>query len=342
MDNNYNSDNEFKEIEETTETQTEPFVETEDISDVSSSSEEPIFENSESKDTKSGAKVFMIILCVAVAVIIAISGGYLAGVSNKSTKGPNTVTDIAQKPTDIEPYDTEKLYASSVSSVVSIVVYNSKTGASVNASGVVFSDNGYIITNDHIYADIANPALVVIMSDGTEYKASYVAGDSRTDISVIKIDAENLTPAVFGDSTQISVGEKVAAIGYSAGPNEKAVFTSGYISSTGTRTTNSSTYSIKMIQTDTVINPGSSGGALYNMYGQVIGITSSKLTGSGYEGINYAVPTNTAVSVANSLIENGYVAGRGRLGITYSEVNFVTATIRNCPMGLRIERLAKK
>ncbi len=323
------------EIESETNGSAEVFENTEELK---SDSTAEIFVEETKPDSKKGAKVFLLVICITLAVILAVSGGYIAGIYSNS--GDGLIAGINQKPTDTEAFDTMQLYAESVESVVSVVVYNQKTGAMTSASGVIFSTDGYIITCDHIYTNIANPAIIVTLSDGTEYNAEFIAGDSRTDISVIKIDASNLKIATFGDAKELSVGEKVAAIGYSAGAKEKAVFTSGYLSSTGTRTTNASTYSIKMLQTDTVINPGSSGGALYNMFGQVVGITTSKLSSTDYENVNYAVPSNTAIEVANSLIENGFVKNRGRLGITYAEIDYIASQIMGEPTGLLIQSIS--
>ena len=190
-----------------------------------------------------------------------------------------------------------------------------------------YSEDGYIVTNDHIYAEIGAPKFKVYTSDGKEYDAVFVAGDQISDLAVLKIDASGFTPAEFGDSDQIVYGENVVAIGRPSDATHDSSITKGVISSTGRRVSTSSNYSAKLIQTDSAINPGSSGGALVNMYGQVIGITSSKLAGISYDAVGYAIPTKTMKRICEELIKDGKVTSRAKLGITYTAINSVTAEI---------------
>ncbi|MBO5912263.1 MAG: trypsin-like peptidase domain-containing protein, partial [Clostridia bacterium] len=223
-------------------------------------------------------------------------------------------------------------------SVVLITVYTEK-GIAGYASGVIYTDDGYIVTNDHIYTKVPSAKFLITTNDGIEYDAAFVAGDTRSDLAVLKVEAVGLKKALFGNSEQVLIGEEVIAIGYASGVSGKSILTSGTISSNNIRFSSTSDYSVKMIQTDTAINPGNSGGALVNMYGQVIGIPSVKMTGTQYDNVSYAIPSNTVVKIVDSLIEHGHVVGRGRLGIHYTEVNSITAKLNNVPTGLMIQEI---
>ena len=159
-----------------------------------------------------------------------------------------------------------------------------------------------------------------------------VGQDSATDIAVIKIQAQDLQAAEFGDSTQVNAGEEVVAIGSPAG--YYGTVTKGIVSGVNRRIRleNSSTI-MNCIQIDAAINPGNSGGALFNMWGQVIGITSSKLASSDYEGIGFAVSIDEAKPVIEELMEKGYVAGRVKIGVTYYAVSDTTAEIYGIKAG---------
>ena len=187
-------------------------------------------------------------------------------------------------------------------------------------SGVLMLEDGgitYVMTCAHVISD--GSSFVVTLNDKTEYKASLVGYDAQTDIGVLAIKATGLQIAQFGDSDTTKQGEQVVAIGCPGGLqflNSTAV---GFISALG-RPISPIGYDMECIQVDAAINPGNSGGALLNMYGQVIGITSSKIAATDYEGMGFAVPSNTAVNTANSLIKVGYVEGRAMIGITYKAI----------------------
>ncbi len=287
-----------------------------------------------------GIKVFFAMLAVTVMLVAAVAVGYIFGIS-KSDMTPeyDDLTTSLQNKNDSNLADNTTVYNNLSMSIVNIIVYNSK-GIASTASGVVYTKDGYIITNDHIYSSVSSPQFLVRFADGTEYDATFIAGDTRSDLAVLKIDANDLKPAVFGNYNEVLTGESVVAMGYPSGAGVEPIFTSGTVSAKGTRVTGSSSYSVKMIQTDTPINPGNSGGALVNMYSQVIGITSVKLVGSQYDSVGYAIPSTTVVNVVDSLIINGYVEGRGKLGITYTEIDTVTSKIQNLPTGLLIQSVS--
>lgn len=185
-------------------------------------------------------------------------------------------------------------------------------------SGVIMSEaNGktYIITCAHVIADSSK--CTVTLNNGKEYDAEVVGIDSQTDIGVLSIKKTGLKIAEFGDSKDIEVGETCVAIGCPAGLQFMNSVTQGIVSALDRPVSSAIGYSQTCIQVDAAINPGNSGGALFNMQGQVIGINSSKIASTNYEGMGFAVPSNTAVKTANSLIKYGYVAGRAKLGIQY-------------------------
>ncbi len=179
-------------------------------------------------------------------------------------------------------------------------------------SGVIFRKDGYIVTNNHVIAGARE--LIVSFADGTTLNAELVGTDEMTDIAVVKVNADNLPTATFGNSDEIMVGEPAIAIGNPMGLEFRGSVTVGVISALN-RTLELNERLVKLIQTDAAISPGNSGGALLNFDGEVIGINSAKLATDGVEGMAFAIPINTVQNVINELIDKGYVA-RPYLGVT--------------------------
>ena len=279
------------------------------------------------KPMSKGLKAFALIMAAVIMLTGASVAGYFLG-RNSTGSGTrkNVTVNLAAKPADTDEMTAAQVYEKVNSSVVGITVYNS-AGDGSQASGVLYSEDGYIITNDHIYSEVGAPKFKIYTSDGKEYDAKYIAGDQISDLAVLKIDGSGFTPAQFGNSDEIIYGENVVAVGRPSDATQASSITKGIISSTGRRVKTTSNYSAKLIQTDSAINPGSSGGALVNMYGQVIGITSSKLAGVSYDAVGYAIPTKTMKRICEELIKNGKVVSRAKLGITYTAINSVTAEI---------------
>lgn len=283
------------------------------------------------KPMSKGLKVFCLVMATVLLLTVTTAGGYFLGRSSVSHNyiGSNVEVDLEARPTDTEVSTPAQIYAKVNESIVGIRIYNEK-GQVSDASGVIYSEDGYIVTNDHIYSEIGAPKFKVFMHDGTEYNAVYVAGDTVSDLAVLKIEGgKGFKVAQFGDSEQLINGEGVVAIGRPNDATDNSSITSGVISLTKRRVKTTSSYTARLIQTDSAINPGSSGGALVNMYGQVVGITSSKLAGVEYDAIGFAIPTKTMKRVVEQLISSGKVTDRAKLGITYTEVNSVTAEIDN-------------
>ncbi len=189
-------------------------------------------------------------------------------------------------------------------------------------SGVIISEDGYIITNAHV---VEGEEFRVILEDESEHEAKIIGSDSKTDLAVLKIEAKDLPAATLGNSDEVYVGETVVAIGNPAGL--AGTVTQGIVSAVDRRVrAESNAFIMNCIQTDAAISPGNSGGALVNMYGQVIGITSSKyassyITGNVYEGLGFAITINQALPIVEELITQGYVSGRFRIGITFLEAD---------------------
>ena len=237
-----------------------------------------------------------------------------------------------------------QIYKKVEPAIVGIICYERSVIGMQEASqgsGIVFRSDGYIVTNCHVVRsdDSTEPysRIEVVLTTGDSYTAQYIGGDRESDLAVLKIDAEGLTTAVFGDSEKMQVGDEVAVIGNPSGMALAGSFTHGYISALN-RSVYVSTIgsNVEFIQTDAAINPGNSGGALVNVYGQVIGITSAKLVEEGFEGIGFAIPIDNAKPIIESLIQNGYVTGRVQLGITYRAVSESIAELNGIPRGLRV------
>ena len=184
-------------------------------------------------------------------------------------------------------------------------------------SGVIITADGYIITNNHVIDGAST--VTVSTNDGTKYTAEVIGYDNDSDIAVIKIDATGLTPAVVGDSTKLVVGEEVIAIGNPLGSLGGTV-TNGIISALAREITIDGTQ-MTLLQTNAAINPGNSGGGLFNMAGELVGIVNAKSSGSGIEGLGFAIPSSTAAQVVEQLINYGYVRGRVSLGISYMDIS---------------------
>ena len=202
-------------------------------------------------------------------------------------------------------------------------------------SGIIASSDGYIITNAHVVSGASS--LKVILSTGATYKAKLIGSDSVTDLALIKIDATGLTAASFGDSGSLQVADTVMAVGNPGGVELNSTVTVGYVSALNRSITNSETgYTMKCIQTDAAINPGNSGGALVNMKGQVVGINSSKIAATGYEGLGFAIPINTVQPIVSQLKQYGYVKDRAVLGVTGGYIDKYDSQFYNMPTGFYI------
>lgn len=186
-------------------------------------------------------------------------------------------------------------------------------------SGVIISSDGYIVTNNHVIDDAAK--ITVTLTDGTQYEAQVVGADEKTDISVIKIGAADLKPAIYGDSDSLQVGNLVVAIGNPLGQLGGTV-TNGIISALDREITIDGE-TMSLMQITAAVNPGNSGGGLFDGKGQLIGIVNAKSSGSNIEGLGFAIPINDVKTVVESLINFGYVPGRAQLGVIVIDITDV-------------------
>ena len=275
---------------------------------------------------------FFIIAAASVALSLygIISDIFRSGGNLKSPGGkqvvlyqnskPEGANDLSSFVDENGRYTTEGAAAAVSPSIVEIYTYNnaSKTTLVGTGSGVVISDDGYIVTNAHVL--LADGFHTINSVDGKTYSARIIGRDAKTDIAVIKVNTSELQPAVLGNSDEVIVGENVIAIGNPAGLS--STVTDGIVSAVNRKIRSDSTgFQMDCIQTNAAISPGNSGGALVNMYGQVIGITSSKYVSSSYEGLGFAITINEARPIIEELIENGFVPGRFRVGITFIETS---------------------
>lgn len=225
---------------------------------------------------------------------------------NSSTATINDVSDIAAKcgPSVVE------ITTQGVASSGGLLQQQYITQGA--GSGVIMSEDGYIITNHHVIEG-AN-AISVRTTDGKEYTAKVIGSDSQTDLAVLKIDATGLSPATFGDSDSLEVGDAAIAIGNPLGELGGTV-TTGIISALDRQITIDDT-TMTLLQTDAAINPGNSGGGLFDASGNLIGIVNAKESSTGVEGLGFAIPINGAIDIINELIENGSVTSRPALNVS--------------------------
>ncbi len=234
-----------------------------------------------------------------------------------------------------------ELFNQCSTSIVGIFGYVDGQSGYYWGTGIVMSEDGLIVTNTHLI-DGCDTAKVELF-DGSEYEAQLVGADTISDIAVLKIDAEGLDAASFADNSDIAVGDKVAAIGNPLGEAFRLTMTDGIISAIE-RGVSYKGRSMTLLQTNTAINEGNSGGALFNMYGQVIGITNMKMMSSysSIEGIGFAIPTSTVRDVVNSLIADGEVRGRPSIGITVGAIDDTAREKYGLPEGLYVSDVQEK
>lgn len=278
---------------------------------------------------KKGGKVFAaliiaIVLIVAIALAAVFISGHRSGNSDQTSSGDSIKIGESKSYSagSNGQLSSVEIAAKVKPSVIAVVVDADGGQTYGEGSGVVMSvdeDKGrsYIVTCAHMI-NSPGTSVKVQLEDGTSYDATVVGYDNRTDIGVISVKTTKLTPAEFGDSSVLKVGEPVYAIGNPGGTQFYGSVTAGIISAIDRPTSSSeSGYTMECIQHDAAINPGNSGGALVNSYGQVIGINSSKIASEDYEGMGFAVPISVAKKSTDSIMKHGYVTGRAKLGIQY-------------------------
>ena len=298
------------------------------------------------------------VLVVLLSAVLGTSGGalgaYLVTSNNVSSKqvivyqDTNGVTTSNTSNTANSGLSIKEIAAKASPSVVEINIEGQTTGygffggtytTQAAGSGVIISKDGYIITNNHVVEGATS--ITVKTSDGTEYAATLVGTDSKSDIGVIKVEADNLTPATIGDSSTISVGDTAVVIGNPLGTLGGTV-TNGIISATD-REISINNETMNLIQTNAAINSGNSGGGMFDANGNLIGIVNAKdsgttSSGTTIEGLGFAIPINDAMNVAKQLIESGQVTDRPTIGVT---LQTITKDYGNYKAGLYIADVSK-
>ena len=229
-----------------------------------------------------------------------------------------TVTEPPRTPSASGIKSFNEIYRETIDAVVCVQAF--ANGAASVGTGVVLTENGYIITNYHVIEGMQ--ACSVLLSDDREFAAALVGGDEQTDLAVLKIDAAGLTAAVFGDSDALEVGDTVVAIGNPLGVELRGTMTNGIVSAIN-RNIVIDGREMTVIQTNAALNSGNSGGPLINAAGQVVGINTAKFKSyysNTVEGIGFAIPIAAAKPIVEELIAQGYVSGRPSLGITGDSV----------------------
>lgn len=237
-----------------------------------------------------------------------------------------------------ETMELPDIYKKVIPSVVSIMSVSSSTTST--GTGIIMSADGYIITNYHVISGAET--VTVLLESGDEYEATQVGGDETSDLAVLKIEAEDLTPAEFGSSDTVEVGDSVVAIGDPLGIQLRGTMTDGIICGlkrdvqVGDRT-------MTLLQTDAALNSGNSGGPLVNMAGQVIGINTMKISSyyTTVEGIGFAIPISTAKPIVDELLEKGYVSGRPAFGFTVEALSAQLRIFYNLPGTLCIKQVVE-
>lgn len=277
--------------------------------------------------------------CALIGGLAGFGGATLAG----SAPNHSTIQEGHREPTvlNVSQIDTSRqltaseVYAANVNSTVGITTsavttnfWGVPVSSAAAGSGFIFSDDGYILTNFHVIEGATS--VKVALFNGEEYDASLVGYDANNDIAVLKIDADGLTPVVLGNSDTLNVGDDVVAIGNPLGEFTFSL-TKGSVSALNREVTLSSNngqnrFTMELIQTDCAINSGNSGGALFNLYGEVVGITNAKYSNNGnssqasIESIGFAIPINQVRSIVESIIENGYIA-KPYIGVSVRDVS---------------------
>ncbi len=279
--------------------------------------------------------------------------------SISTSNNTSTQSDGYVKQTSLENYSDTSVYAANkiLPSIVGIKIEytvnstsifgrSNSSAATASGSGIIISEDGYILTNNHVvsssssesnsYYQIseATKVTVTLFNDETEYEAKIVGQDEQTDLAVIKIEKSGLTKAEFADSDDVKVGEFAMAVGNPV--NMTSTVTTGIISAVNRKITDSDGKTYTCIQTDAAINSGNSGGALVNSEGKVIGINTLKLSGTGIEGIGFAIPINSTTDITSQLIQYSKVK-RPFIGISGIDLDETTAKKYNLVVGVYVK-----
>lgn len=260
---------------------------------------------------------------------------------DESTKALNDSGKQGKAATEI--YNEVSPSIVTVTSKYTVVQGNRSANATGNGSGIIISDEGYVLTNNHVVSGAES--LSITTSDGEEHEAELIGRDSKTDLAVLKFNNDGIKyeAAPLGNSDSVVVGEAVYVIGNPLGELANSM-TNGMVSavnrSVDMQNEERGNVTMNFIQMTAAISPGNSGGALINAYGEVIGVTTAKSYGEAVEGIGYAIPINDAKPIVEDLINNGYVTGRPTIGISGRDISEQEAQLTNIPEGVYVVTVA--
>lgn len=280
------------------------------------------------KPASKGFVAAMLIVSILCSAALGFGGGYLANNMNKTSSGSININKVEASNTSNSGKSTANttsdIVKKTADSVVEIATEGVKTGVFAQqyvvkgaGSGVIISEDGYIITNHHVIEG-ANSVTVTLRDGNTSYTAAVIGSDSDNDIALLKVDAKGLTPATFGDSSKLAVGDYVVAIGNPLGELGGTV-TDGIISALA-RDVTIEDQNMTLLQTNAQISPGNSGGGLFNANGELIGIVNAKDSATEVEGIAFAIPINNVLDIIDDLKSYGYVTGKIDLGMQLTDI----------------------
>ena len=296
-------------------------------------------------------------LCLSCALLGGAVGGLgTAALGGAFGGGSGTVLYQGESPTAVtlsnveqnEPMTAAQIYAAYVGSTVGITTTGTTSNGywtsefSASGSGFIISEDGYIVTNHHVIEGAST--VQVALYDGTLHDATIIGSDASNDVAVLKIEATGLHPVSIGNSDEVSVGDQAVAIGNPLGTLNFSM-TAGYVSALN-RDVGTGDVPITMLQTDVAINSGNSGGPLFDMNGNVIGITTAKYSGNTsssttIEGLGFAIPINDAMSIVNDLIDYGYVTGQAYLGVGVINMDTTMAKYYSLPAGVYVDNVTE-
>lgn len=359
----YNDENKMPWTYETEQSEPQParYEESPSETRCEDTSAQPRYEDMPQKKQKKGGAVRLI----AVALCCSLIGGILGTVGTMLFTQQDKSADTDKNSDilvghrdntvlDINKIDTSKVmtpaevYAANVNSTVGITTsittnfWGYQTTSAASGSGFIISKDGYILTNHHVIED--SNAITVSFYDGTSKDAKLVGYDASNDIAVLKVDAQDLAPVVLGDSDNLNVGDTVLAIGNPLGELTFSL-TVGAVSALEREVTTSTGVTMDLMQTDCAINSGNSGGALFNLYGEVIGITNAKYSSNGssseasIDNIGFAIPMNNVRSIVKSLIEKGYIS-KPYIGVSVTDVSQETQSY-GLPQGAAVKSVVE-
>ncbi len=278
-----------------------------------------------------GITAWVLVLCIVLSAVSGAAGGYISGKYTNGSRGgegsvvmyQSVIRNVSTQSDEDEPLTYAQVSALVEDSVVEITTEKTSgnsympqyvtTGA---GSGVILTADGYIVTNNHVIDGAEK--INVTLHNGESYEATLVATDEQTDLAVIKIEAEGLSPVTIGKSSELQTGDEILVVGNPLGELGGSV-SKGIISALDRQITIDGN-EMTLLQTDAAVNPGNSGGGMFNMYGELVGIVNAKSSGSDVDNIGFAIPIDSATDVIEQLISFGYVQDRPRLGVTMVEI----------------------